>query len=141
MSENPLSNMVWEDKLTLFKSSSQHRTLDTIDDEPMEFEWNISTGFTTLKLCYKVQEFMSKMSIQPQDFTGRIFFLSMFNDISWGSQENKQECESSAQLVSIYAKIFSPGRWSFLGPGSEKEVIFLLLNVNPKENGTELQSR
>ena len=47
--------------------------------------------------------------------------MSMFNDISWGSHENQQECELSAQLVSIYAKRFSPGRWSCLGPGSEKK--------------------
>ena len=47
--------------------------------------------------------------------------MSMFNDISWGSKDNKKECESSAQLVSLYAKRFSPGRWSFLGPGSEKK--------------------
>ena len=83
LSENPQSNIVWEDKLTWFKSSSQYRTLDTIDGEPMEFEWNIFPGFTTLQFCYKVQEFMSKMSIQPEDFTGRIIFMSMFNDISW----------------------------------------------------------
>ena len=87
----------------------------------MEFEWNIFPGFTTLELMNKVQEFMSKMSIQPEDFTGRIIFMSTFNDVSWESKENKQECESSAQLVSIYAKRFSPGRWSFLGPGSEKK--------------------
>ena len=31
MSEIPQSNIVWEDKLSWFKSSSQHRTLDTID--------------------------------------------------------------------------------------------------------------
>ena len=60
MNENPLSNMVWEDKLTWFKSSSQYRTLDTIDGDPMDFEWNTFPGFTTLQLCYKVQEFMSK---------------------------------------------------------------------------------
>ena len=47
--------------------------------------------------------------------------MSMFNDISWGYKENKQECESSAQLVSICAKRFSPGRCSFLGLGSEKK--------------------
>ena len=33
----------------------------------MEFEWNIFTGFTTLQLCNKVQEFMSKMSDQPEE--------------------------------------------------------------------------
>ena len=74
-----------------------------------------------MQLCYKVQEFMSKMSIQLEDFTGRIIFMSMFNDISWESEENKQECESSAHLGSIYAKRCSPGRRSFLGPGSEKK--------------------
>ena len=58
--ENPLSNVVWEDKLTWFKSSSQNRTLDTLDGEQIEFEWNILQGFTTLQLCYKVQEFLSK---------------------------------------------------------------------------------
>ena len=62
MSENPLSKNVWEDKLTWFKCSSEYRTLDRIDGEPMEFEWNIFPGFTTLELCNKVQEFFSRMS-------------------------------------------------------------------------------
>ena len=103
------------------KSSSQYRTLDTIDGEPMEFEWNIFPGFTTPELCNKVQEFISKMSDKPEDFTRRIIFMSMFNDIPWGSKDNEQECELSAQLVSINAKRYSPGRWSFRGPGSEKK--------------------
>ena len=47
--------------------------------------------------------------------------MSMFNDISWGSEDNEQECESNAILVSFYARRFSPGRWSFFGPGSEKK--------------------
>ena len=42
VNENPQSNVVWEDKLTWFKSSSQYRTLDTIGGDQMEFEWNIS---------------------------------------------------------------------------------------------------
>ena len=48
MNENPQSNYAWEDRLTWFKSSSEYRALDTIDGEPMEFEWNIFPGFTTL---------------------------------------------------------------------------------------------
>ena len=90
-------------------------------DEPMEFEWNIFPGCTTLQLVREVEELLSKLSVEPEKFTGRIVFMSMFNDISWGSKENKQECESSAQLVSLYAKRFSPGQWSFLGPGAEKK--------------------
>ena len=117
MSENPLSNIVWEDKLTWFKSSSEYITLDTN-------RWwanRVRVEYFPCSSANKVQEFLSKMSVQPEDVTGRIIFMSMFNDIPCGSQENKQECESSSQLVSICAKRFSPGRWSFLGLGSEKK--------------------
>ena len=38
-----------------------------------------------------------------------------------GSQDNEQESESNANFVSFHARRFSPGRWSFLGPGSEKK--------------------
>ena len=82
MNENPQSNAVWEDRFKWLKSSPEYRALDRIG-EPMEFEWNIFPGFTTLQLCYKVQEFMSKMSVKPEEFTGRIIFMPMFNDISW----------------------------------------------------------
>ena len=121
MNENPQSNTVWEDKLTWFKDSPEYRALDKIDGEPMEFEWNIFPGFTTLQLCSGVQEFLSKMSVKPEEFAGRIIFMSMFNDISWGSPDNEQECELNANVVSIYAKRFAPGKWSFFGIGEEKK--------------------
>ena len=83
MNENPQSNMAWEDRLTWFKSSPEYRTLDRIDGEPMEFEWNIFSGFTTFQLSHKVQELLLRMSVTPENFTGRIIFMSMFNDILW----------------------------------------------------------
>ena len=83
MNENPQSNIAWEDKLTWFKISPEYRALGKIDGEPMEFEWNIFPGFTTLQLCNKVQELLSILSVQPENFTGSIIFMSMFNDISW----------------------------------------------------------
>ena len=63
----------------------------------------------------------SRSRVEPENFTGRIIFMSMFNDISWGSKDNENECESSAQLVSVYTKRFSRAQWSFLGLGSEKK--------------------
>ena len=69
MNQNPTSNTVWDRQLEWFKESSQYRTLDTIDGQPMEFEWNIFTGFTTLELVREVQEFMSKMG-DPSQFKG-----------------------------------------------------------------------
>ena len=94
------------------------RILDTIDGEPMEFEWNIFPEFTTLEFVREVQKFMNKMS-EPEQFQGRIIFMSMFNDIIWGNKDNETECNAYSTLVSLFAKRFSTGRWSFLGPGSE----------------------
>ena len=61
VNQNPASNTVWEEQWSWFKDSLQYRNLDTIDGEPMEFEWNIFSGFTTLQLVDKVQQFMNKM--------------------------------------------------------------------------------
>ena len=47
--------------------------------------------------------------------------MSMFNDISWGSKDTRKECESNAQLGSLFARRFGAGQWSFIGPGSEKK--------------------
>ena len=40
-------------------------------------------GFTTLQLCHKVEELLSRLSVTPEKFTGRIIFMSMLNDILW----------------------------------------------------------
>ena len=77
-------------------------------------------GFTTLQLINKVQEFMTKMC-DPSQFKGGIIFMSMFNDIIWGSEDNERECIANATLVTLFAKRFPAGRWSFLRPGSEKK--------------------
>ena len=87
----------------------------------MEFEWNIFPGFNTLQLSQEVQELLLRLNETPENLTGRIIFMSMFNDISCGSKDNKIECESNAQLVSVFARRFGAGQWSFLGPGSEKK--------------------
>ena len=118
MNQNPQSNIAWEDRVTWFKSSPEYRTLDRIDGEPMEFEWNIFPGFNTLELVREVQKFMSKMG-EPEQFQGRIIFMSMFNDIIWGNEDNETECIANSTLVSLFAERFPAGRWSFLGTGSE----------------------
>ena len=57
----------------------------------------------------------------PKNFTGRIMLMSMFNDISCGSKDNDKECESNARLVSLFARRFGTGQWSFIVTGSEKK--------------------
>ena len=92
-----------------------------IDGEPVEFEWNIFPGFNKLQLSQEVPELPLRLGETPETFTRRIIFMSMVNDISWGSEDNKIECESNAELVSPFARRFGAGQWSFIDPGSEKK--------------------
>ena len=78
-------------------------------------------GFNTLQLSKEVKSLLLRLGETPENFTGRIIFMSMFNDISCDQETMKKECESNANLVSLYAKRFGTGQWSFIGPGSEKK--------------------
>ena len=86
-----------------------------------EFEWNIFPGFNTLQLSEEVKDLLLRLGETPENFTGRIIFMSIFNDTSCGSKDNEKECESNARLVSLFPRRFGAGQWSFLGPGSEKK--------------------
>ena len=119
--ENTQSNDAWEQRLGWFTSSPEYRNFDRIDGEPMEFEWNIFPGFNTLQLNDEVKRLLFRLDETPENFTGRILLMSMFNDISCGSRDNEKECLLNANLVSLYAKRFGKGRWTFIGPGSEKK--------------------
>ena len=55
------------------------------------------------------------------NFTGRILFMSMFNDISVDQKTMKKNAWSNAKLASLYAIRFGKGQWSLIGPGSEKK--------------------
>ena len=100
-------------------SEKSYRDYDGINGEPTEFEWNIFPGFTTLQLYGKVTDPLSRLGETPENFTGRIPFMSMFNDISCDNTDNEEECLANAKVVSIFAKKFGIGLWSFIGPGSE----------------------
>ena len=45
----------------------------------------------------------------------------MFNDISCDRKGNEEECLANAKVVSVFAKKFGIGQWSFIGPDSEKK--------------------
>ena len=74
MKENP--NEPWKEKIKCIFDSNHSKDLNRIDGESMEFEWKIFPGFTTFGL-------------DPEQFEGRIIFMSMFNDI-FG--ERKRKC-------------------------------------------------
>ena len=103
------------------KAEKIYRAYDGINGEPTEFEWNIFPGFTTLQLCDKISDLLSSLGQTPATFTGRILFMSMFNDISCNRKDDKDECLRNAESVKIFSKRFGIGQWSFIRPGSEKK--------------------
>ena len=119
--ENRQSNDAWEQRLGWLKSSSKYRNFDRIDGEPMEFEWNIFPGFNSLQLSEEVKRLLFRLQETPEKITGTILFMSMFHDISCGTKDNATEWLANAKLVSLYARSFGKGQWSFIGPGSEKK--------------------
>ena len=107
----------------------------------MEFEWNMFPGFNTLQLSQEVKELLLRLNETPENFTGRIIFMSMFNDISWGSRDNKVECESNAKLVSLYMQEDleqDNGHFSVL---VQRKSGILSVKIVHKVNGTKWQRR
>ena len=115
-------NESWKERIEWITTSQSYRDYDGISGEPTEFEWNIFPGFTTLQLYGKVTDLLIRIGETPENFTGRILFTSMFNDISCGTKDNERECLANAEVVSFYAKKYGKGHWSFIGPGSEKKL-------------------
>ena len=108
--QHPKSNESWKDRIGWITSSESYRDYDGISGEPTEFEWNIFPGFTTLQLYGKVTYQLSRLGETPETFTGRILFMSMFNDISCDKKDNEEECLANAKVVSIFAKKFGFGQ-------------------------------
>ena len=119
--QHPESNEAWKKRIEWIITDKSNRDYDGINGEPTEFEWNIFPGFTTLQLCGKVTNLLSRLGEAPELFTGKILFMSVFNDISYDGEGNEEECVAKAKVVSILAKKFGIGQWSFIGPGSEKK--------------------
>ena len=119
--QHPESNEAWKNRVAGVRSEKSYRDYDGLNGESTEFEWNIFRGFTTLQLCGKINDLLSDLGQTPETFTGRILFMSMFNDISCDRKGNKDECLANAETVKVLARRFGIGQWSFIGPGSEKK--------------------
>ena len=119
VSDQPVE--AWKDKINLYWENRYLKDLNRIDGEPLEFEWNVFLEFTTLGILEETQIFMLELQCEPEHFEGRIIFMSMYNDIIWREQGRTEKCDTNSVAVANYARRFPLGRWSFLGPGSEKK--------------------
>ena len=82
-----------------------------IDGEVIEFEWKMFPRFSSLSILGEIQQDLEKRKIQPEEFTDRIIFMSMFNDIEW--KKNDENCVSIAEKSGhLVFKGISPESWS-----------------------------
>ena len=65
------------------KMSASHKELLGIDGVPIEFEWKNLPGFTSLEILQRIQNDLRERNIEPDKFTDRTIFMSMFDDIDW----------------------------------------------------------
>ena len=119
--QHPECNEAWKSRVAGVRAERNYRDFEIVSGESTEFEWNIFPGFTSLQLCDKISDLLSSLGQSPETFTGRILFMSMFNDISCEKKGNKEECSKYAEFVATFARRFVIGQWSFIGPGSEKK--------------------
>ena len=80
----------WKEEIKWYFDSNHLKDLNRFDGESMEFEWKIFPGFTTFGLLEQIQEFMTERQCDPEQFEGKIIFMSMINGIVWGG---KRKCQ------------------------------------------------
>ena len=83
----------------VFRKNDYFSELNRIDGQLVEFEWKIFPGFTTVGILNKIQQMLGELQCEPENFTGRIIFMSMFNDIVWAAKGNDELCENNSKTI------------------------------------------
>ena len=114
----------WKDTIHWYLETRYLKELDRIDGESMEFVQ------TFPRILYignftEIQRVMAELGCEPEQFQGRIIFMYMFNDITWGTPGNVETCAANSSNFVTHAKRFPFGCWSYLGPGCEKRGVEL----------------
>ena len=90
--------------------------------ESMEKQWSTNGIFPRFYYIADFQKnMMDEIQCDPEEFTGRIICVSMFNDIELGKERNKDACIMNSTMVQDDARKFPHGHRSFLGPGPEQK--------------------
>ena len=77
--DNPIQS--WKNQIQWYSENNYFNELNRIDGQIVEFEWKIFPGHTTAGILKENQWTMGELQCDPPNFTGRIIFMSMFNDI------------------------------------------------------------
>ena len=90
MRDDPIAT--WKRKIKLCSENNNFKDMNRINGMPTEFEWKRFPEITTLGLLEKMQSLMRALQCEPEHFSDRIIFMSMFNDILWVAKGNDELC-------------------------------------------------
>ena len=116
----------------VFGQQYHFNELNRIDGQLVEFEWKIFPGLTTMGILNQIEQ------CEPENFTGRIIFMSMFNDIVWGAKGKMNyvkiiQRQSNSMLVDSLAVIGLSKGLDLKRSGTKLKI------KNQMDLGTELQ--
>ena len=86
--DNPVES--WKKQIQWYSDNNYFSELNRIDGLSMEFEWKIFPRFTTVGIRNKIQQMMGELQCGPENFTDRIIFMSMFNDIVGRTRKHRE---------------------------------------------------
>ena len=86
-------------------------------DESAESRWNSSGQISQdSRILDEIQKMMAESRGEPEQFQGRIIFMSIYNDIVWEEhREIMKICVANSKNVAAYANKFPQGCWTFMG--------------------------
>ena len=97
MGDNPVES--WKKQIQWYSDNNYFSELNRIDGQLVEFEWKIFPGLTTVGILNEIQQMMGKSQCEPENFTGRIIFMSMFNDIVRDAKGNDELCVNNSKTI------------------------------------------
>ena len=111
----------WNDQVSTLKMCHTFRELQGLDGEPIDFEWKNFPGASALDLLHGIQADLQGKHGTPENFSDRIIFISMFNDIVMEKRGNEDSSAVTSKKIKKYGSKFNDGHWAFLGPGEESK--------------------
>ena len=129
-----------KNKIKWYLETRYLKVLNRIDGEPMEFEWTIPQGLTTLGILEENKKMITELhSVNLSSSKEGSSSCQCTTTLYRENEETQEKCIMNSVTVSNYARRFLLGRWSFWEPGSEKKW-YGTYSVNKTEIGTKLLS-
>ena len=93
------------EKIQWYSDNNLFIELNRIDGQPVEFEME---AFPRIhyRILNQIQQMMGELQCEPENFTGKMIFMSMFNDIMW---DNGELCENNSKTIWQYVRRFPRG--------------------------------